>query len=654
MGSVKFTKWDNEPTLEDLKADLEEAQSAHNSHTTDVDNWLKAYNGEQIVKTKVGRSKIVPKVIRKQAEWRYPGLSEPFLSTTDLFNVAPNTFEDKQSAIQNAQVLNYQFNHQINKVRFIDEYVRAPTDEGTVVVELGWESEEKEMDVEVPEIGIDPQTGQQVQIGVNIERKVVFVKNQPTLEVCDYNNTIIDPTCEGDIDRAEFVIRSSETSKSALRKDGRYKNIDDIVIDTSDSLSDAEFNSQDDSSFEFKDEARKKFVMYRYFGYWDIDGNGETKPIVAAWVGSTVIRMEESPFSDGKLPFVLVQLLPKRKKVYGEPDGALIEDNQKVIGAVTRGMLDIMGRSANGQVGSRKDALDPVNKRKYERGEDYRFNANVDPKQAFHMGTYPEIPRSAMEIIGMQNNEADSLTGIKAFNDGISGNSLGNSVGGARLATDATAKRELGILRRLANGIVQIGRKIISMNQEFLSDEEIIRITDEEFVAISRDDLAGEFDVTLSISTPEADNEKAAGLEFMLQTAGNTMPFEFKQIILADIARLKKQPELSKRISEYQPQPDPIAQKKGELEIALLEAQVYNEQAKGQENVADIDLKNAKTRKLESESDNEDLKFVEQESGTNHVRNMEEEDNKQKNKNIDRVVDSMVKDEQSTQQSQTN
>ncbi len=37
-------------------------------------------------------------------------------------------------------------------------------------------------------------------------------------------------------------------------------------------------------------------------------------------------------------------------------------------------MIDIMGRSANGQIGARKDALDITNRRKFLAGEDYEFN----------------------------------------------------------------------------------------------------------------------------------------------------------------------------------------------------------------------------------------------------------------------------------------
>ena len=646
----ELTSWENPPKLEDLKQDYIEAQSAHTAHVTEVDAWISNLNGDQQIKPKKGRSKIVPKLIRKQAEWRYASLSEPFLSTDDLFNTSPATFEDKDAAIQNGQVLNYQINCKIDKTKFIDEYVRAAVDEGTVVVKVGWEFEEDLQMVEVPVMEMvpvqDPQQAMQmqqqglqpfeeVQVGVEMQEQTVTTKNQPSLEICDYNNLIIDPTCQGDLDSAEFVINSFETSMSQLKKDGRYTNLDFVNQDNNSPLAEPDFDSGDDSSFKFKDDARKKMVVHEYWGFWDYDNTGEAEPFVASWIGDTLIRMDANPFPDKKLPFVSVQYLPRRKMIYGEPDGALLEDNQKIVGAVTRGMIDIIGRSANGQMGIRKDALDVTNARKFEQGADYKFNSNVDPRQAFHMETYPEIPNSALNMLNLQNNEAESLTGVKAFSQGISGQALGTTATGIRSALDATSKRELGILRRLSNGINKIGRKVISMNAEFLNDEEIIRVTNEEFVAINREDLGGMYDIKLNISTAEADNEKAQELSFMLQTMGNNMDPAMSQLILADIARLRKMPDLARQIKEYQPQPNPMAEQKAQLEMQLLQAQIANEQAKAAENAVDVEYKKAKTatemsksRNLNSKSDMEDLNFVEQESGVGrqHEENMKKVD----------------------------
>ena len=630
--------WENPPSLADLKQDLESANVAHNAHTTEIDGWLRVLNGEQVIKAKPGRSTLVPKLARKQAEWRYAALSEPFLSTDDLYNTSPATFEDKESAEQNGLVLNYQINCKIDKVTFIDSYVRTAVDEGTVLVRVGWEIEEGPRKVykDITEIqvvqGPDGQpVEQEVKVGEESSIETVKIKNQPVLTVCDYNNVILDPTCDGDIDRANFAIYSFETSLSELKKDGRYKNLDDINFEQSSVLAEPDHNiNSDDTSFTFKDKARKKVIAREYWGYWDIDGNDVVKPFIATWVGSTFIRMEENPYPDKKLPFVLIQYLPRRKNVYGEPDSALIEDNQKIVGAVTRGIIDVIGRSANGQQAIRKDALDITNARKFEQGQDFKFNPGVDPKQAFHMQTYPEIPRSAIEVLQMQNNDAEALTGVKAFTNGISGQALGATATGIRSALDATSKRELGILRRLSNGLTQIGRKIISMNAEFLDDTEIIRITNEEFVSINRNDLGGKYDIKLNISTAEADEQKASELAFMMQTMGNTLPPDMSQMILADLAKLRKMPDLAKRIAEYQPQPDPLAEQRAQLELALLQARVANETAKGRENEVDVGLKTAKTateqakaRDLNSGADSKDLSFVEQESGVQNARDMQ-------------------------------
>ena len=382
------------------------------------------------------------------------------------------------------------------------------------------------------------------------------------------------------------------------------------------------------SQFNFKDRARKRLWVYEYWGYWDIDGSGKVVPIVAAWAGNVLIRMEENPFPDKAIPFVLEQFLPVRRSTHGEPDGALLEDNQKIIGAVTRGMIDIMGKSANGQTGIRKDMLDPVNRRKFDRGEDYEFNANVDPRVGIHMHTYPEIPASAQFMLQMQNMEAESLTGVKAFSQGISANALGDVATAVRGALDASSKRELAILRRLSAGVLAIGRKIIAMNAEFLSEEEVIRVTNEEFVAVRRDDLAGNFDLKLSISTAEEDNNKAEQLAFMFQTIGPNGDPGLTKMILSDIARLRKMPDLAKRIEAYQPQPDPMQQQKMQLEMALLEAQVQDLQAKAMKSRAEAQLagvkgitEGVKQQNLQSDTDKKNLDFMEQESGVTQERN---------------------------------
>lgn len=677
----KFTNWANEPTIRDLKQDFEDANPGHKDQVSKIEVYLDNLNmtGAAKMKPRKGQSTIQPKLIRKQAEWRYAALSEPFLSTDDVFNVSPITYEDKKAAEQNQLVLNNQFNTKIDKIRFIDEYVRTNVDEGTAIIKVGWDFKEESVTEIVPKYEYQIVEGDEViarhqelaalkqqdealyktntssewqqahdmamerglpivpvQVGKEEVTKFKVICNKPTLEICKTGNVVIDPTAEGDIRKANFVIHSFESSMAELKKDGKYKNLENlnqINVTGGSPLNEPDHvNIKDIGNFNFSDKPRTKILVREYWGFWDINKDGILKPIVAAWVGNVMIRMDLNPFPDKEIPFVVVQYLPVRKANHGEPDGVLIEDNQKVVGAVMRGMVDLMGKSANAQTGFRKDMLDITNRSKFNAGEDYEFNGQGSPDNGIFMHKYPEIPASAQIMLQLQNQEAESLTGVKSFSQGVSGSSLGEVAAGVRGALDAASKRELGILRRLSAGIIEIGRKFISMNAEFLSELEVVRITNDKFVQVRRDDLPGNFDLKLTISTAEEDNNKAQELAFMLQTMGNNMDPAMSRMLLSDIAKLRKMPDLAKKIEEYVPQPDPMAVKKAELEIALLEAQIATEQAKAVQLGANAQLagakigtEGAKTEHLNADKDLKNLDFVEQESGVKQERDLQKQ-----------------------------
>lgn len=664
----RLTEWKNEPSLMQLKQHLEDSREIHQTQKGKIERWLDNLNVEGASKMKpvAGSSNMQPKLIRKQAEWRYSSLSEPFLSTDDLFNVRPVTWEDRAAAIQNELVLNYQINTAIDKQAFIDEYVRTGVDEGTIIVKLGWENRVEKVMKDGPQVRyvIDPsfapaiqtmdqlkqqdpqqyrslsdelkeahrlsaEQGQPVRpeiLGWGDQEHTKTVCNRPTIEICDFRNVIIDPMAHGDVKKARFIIHSFETDLSTLQEDGRYTNLDKIRPNQNSPLAEPDHAAAGGlNNFNFQDKPRTKFVAYELSGFWDIDGSGIVKPILAVWVGNVIIRLEELPFPDKQLPYVIVKYLPVRRSNYGEPDGSLLEDNQKILGAITRGLIDLMGKSANSQTGIRKDMLDATNRRKFEKGLDYEFNANVNPAEGVFTHKYPEIPQSALVMLNLQNQEAESLTGVRSFSQGVSGASLGDVAAGVRGALDAASKRELGILRRLSAGIVEIGRKLIAMNAEWLSEEEVIRITNDEFVTVRRDDLAGNFDLKLSISTAEEDEHKASELAFMLQTMGNTVDSGLAKMILSDLVKLRKMPDLAERIAKYQPQLDPVAQKKQELEIAELQAKINEINSKAMLNQAQAGHVGAKTDNLNADTDQKNLDFVEQESGVKQERDLQKQ-----------------------------
>jgi hypothetical protein len=664
----QLTEWSKEPTVLDLKEDLSACKSSHDVHSVNVQRWNSIRNVTASSKPKKvkGRSEVQPKLVRRQNEWRYSALSEPFLSTEKLYDVNPRTWEDERAAAQNELVLNWQFDTKLNKISFIDSYVRTAVDEGSVVVRVGWERNVDSKTVTAPvwdylEVGSEedvntlkealdlrdsnprgfldiPEELQEavtyfeesgvpvlVQQAVDeldqpitelVEEETVNV-NKPTLSIVDYENIYIDPSCEGEIEKAKFVILSYETTKADLKKDGRYSNLNVVNWSGNKVLAQPDHATETPDDFSLKDDLRSPVVVYEYWGLYDVEGNEELTPIVASWIGDVMIRMEENPFPDKKPPFIVVPYMPVKKSVYGEPDAELLEDNQMILGATMRGMIDLLGRSANSQTGTAKGFLDVTNKRRFDAGGDYEFNpGNGDPRLAVYQHTYPEIPNSALSMTQMQNQEAEAMSGVKSFSGGLSGDAYGEVAKGIGGMMDAAAKREMNILRRLAKGINDIGIKIAAMNAVFLSEKETIRVTNKKFVTIKREDLVGKFDLKVDINTSEVDETKAKDLGFMLQTMGPDMDPSMSRMILADIARLKRMPVLANKIENYEPEPDPMMEKAKELEIAKLEMEI-------EEMKAQVLERKARANKLQAEADNEELEFVEQESGTSHTRDMQ-------------------------------
>ena len=659
-----ITDWPKEPDVKTLKEDLEATKTSHDGHVSNVTRWRELMEAKLKAGTKKvpGRSTVQPKLIRRQAEWRYSALTEPFLGSDKLFKVDPVTFEDEDAAKQNELVLNWQFRTKINRVRFVDEYIRTNVDEGSAVIRVGWKRVTKMVQEEVAQFTfVMPETEEDVQmleqaiilqaqdprgyeenVPENIRAAVDFyhetqqpsiaiqtgtevvevekiIDNRPTLEMVAPENVYIDPSCGGDLDKAMFVIVSFETSKAELMKQpDRYKNLEYVNWENASVLATNDHESKTPTTFNFKDTLRKRIVAYEYWGWYDIEGNDELVPIVATWVGDTMIRMERNPFPDEKPPFVLTNYMPIKRELMGEPDAELLEDNQAILGALTRGMIDLLGRSANSQQGIAKGMLDILNRRRYENGQDYEFNPNMNPSQNIIEHKYPEIPTSAYNMLQLQNQEAEALTGVKSFSGGISGEAYGDVAAGIRGVLDAASKREMAILRRLAKGITDIGRKIIAMNSEFMSEEEVIRITNKEFVTVKREDLKGDFDLVVDISTAEVDNQKSQDLGFMLQTIGPNTDFGLVQMILADIADLKRMPALAERVRQFKPQPDPLVEKAKELEVQKLQYEIEEIRARTEQLYADAQKKLA-------EADHKNLETVEQETGTKHERDMEKQ-----------------------------
>lgn len=639
--------------LKALKADLKAAETLKVELDGKIEGWLSAYEGKPYGNEEKGKSAIVSRDIKKQSEWQHSTIIDPFVSSADIIKASPITFEDTASARQNELVLNAQFCRQFNRFNFMTKAVKVLDREGTVVIQCGWDYEDEEVEVEVPVIATLPD-GRQLIVDHHTETQTKIITNKPTAVVCRNEDIYIDPTCMDDMDKCQFIIYRYETDMSTLRQDGRYKNLDKVAKAGA-GENDYDFDEEDETEFEFQDDPRKKKVVYEYWGNYDIDGDGLVEPIVCVWIDDIIVRLEDNPYPDGRPPFIVVPFNSVPFQMHGEANAELIGDNQKVKTAITRGIIDNMAQSNNGVVGIRKGALDVTNRKKFIAGQNFEFNGTPND---FWNGSYNQIPGSAFDMLGMMNNEIESITGVKSFSGGISGSSLGSTATGARGALDATSTRRLNIVRNISENMIKpLMRKWMAYNAEFLDDSEVVRITNDEFVEIRRDDLEGRIDIEITVSTNEDNAAKAQEITFMLQTQGQQMGEEMQYKMLAQWADLTKQPELAEEYRNWQP-PQPTENqlrmeaaevRRVELENQKLEADIANILSRAGENEIDkvlkqnkAELEMAKARNLHGKSDLDDLKFLKEDAGTVHQEELEKMDFKRQSDLDSKALDAMI------------
>ena len=691
----KLTNWKNEPTFDQLKYDYEMALTDHQEYLLDLYRWRENFDGGKEIEGPKTKSKSRPKLIQKQGEWRYPSLEEPFLSTDRLFMIKPRTFEDSFRAEQNELYINYQWSTKIRKNRIVTDIVRNLVNEGTAVVKTGWEIEEKDIEVlvDVPVLATQEEmvmiatqkvqigellpedaqafiSGSPIQIGTKKEKqtKTILTKNQPIYEVCDNESIIIDPTAKT-VDDLRFAVHEYETDMSELKKDefsedtyideqsgeritnvsGKYKNLD--YITSTDKIN---YETQNGNVYKQKtqfnfdaDDTRRKFKAYDYWGYWDIEGDGVLEPIVATWVGSTLIRLQRNPFPHKKIPFSFGAYIPKVGQIRGYPDGELLEENQEQIGRITRAVNDMIATQAIGQTFI-DDQFFPsrTEKDNYTEGRTVYYRHGMDPKQAIYHRKVDSIDTSTLQMIQMYNSEAESLSGVKSFSAGIGSQAFGSVAQGIRSAMDAVSKREISVLRRISEDLfADIGRKTISMNQAYIDEVEIIRVTNSEFIPIKREDITGEFDLICDVSTAEKDNETAQDLAMVLQTNAATMSPEISKMIWAKILKLKKQPDLAQQILAYEPKPDPVAEQlramqlenakmaneKLKKEIEEIDSRIHERVSRVLENEQDVGTKmanekllNAQADKTQAEADELNRQFLDETTGAKRAREVED------------------------------
>jgi hypothetical protein len=461
--------------------------------------------------------------------------------------------------------------------------------------------------------------------------EVVVIKNNPTAVVCRNEDIFIDPTCQGNINKAQFVVYRYETDLSTLRQSGKYTNLDKVrALETTDGAiqippsDEAGYMSPDESNFSFTDEPRQKLLVHEYWGNLDLDGDGIAEAITCAWVNDTIIRLSPNPYPDKKHPFLMLPFMAQPFHLYGESTAELTGDLQRLNTSAMRGIIDQISKGSDSQIGIKKGALGPADKQHFIRGENFEFNGT--PNETFWQGNFPNINPSIWQTVQQFNSQIESMTGVRSFGQGIASNR--ESATATRGAMDATSNRRLYLVRNISENLIKpLLRKWLEYDKAFLDDVTVYNYTGDTVVEIRRDKLSTSFSLDINISTFEDNQMKSQQLAFLLQTyRGPDTDPEIAKMMMAEMFKLNRMWDMAARIEKYQPQPDPVQQKAQELELAKLQAEIDKLKSEAQHNLsraaenevdgfvkqAKAQLTAAQARKTQSDADLLDQKFLQQ------------------------------------------
>ncbi len=647
-----------------IEHDLTGAQTKHNQQVDQVRSWIKQYNGEPYGNEDKNRSQMVWKLIKKQGESLISNLSKQFLGSHQIVELDPITARDTFKAKIYSGLINHFWSKEFNSNKFIKSICRLDVKEGTAFVRVGWEQNieyDKQIVDDIPEEVIEQiqNTGakvRQLENGTFQITKKNIITNRPTAKVVRLEDIYLDPTADT-FEDLKFLIHKYTSDLSTMKKqphlydEAAIKRLEKVIDENDDTPTDAmiEQHQYNPTSFEFMDKTRKQITLYEYWGEYDIDDTGITKPCVAVMARygdkRTIVRMEENKFPFKSIPFICIPLIEDEFNIYGLGLTDMIEDEQMFSTGIIRGVQDNMSMSNKNTKFVKKNALDPQNYDRLIAGEPVvEVNTHENINTAIMDGNFNQLPQSVYNMLSIIDQQAESLTGISKMMQGIPGTEMKAASSNFSAVMSQSQIRLLDMTTSITTGLRHMFGMWAQMSIEYLDDNEIqditgvfipevkVKETKKLVTQYGIDQLPPEtqskamqiiiqeindqfdmgdfkYDVKMKVGTDGLKDIKINQINMLMQQSMNlvqaqVVPPGVLGMLFSDMATAMDRPDIAKIVEEYQPQPDPMQQAMGEAELKEKEANVNKDNALAENAMARTRNVDGKTMK---EADNNPL-----------------------------------------------
>lgn len=470
-------------------------------------------------------SDLVSTDVADTIEWALPSLMKVFTGSDEVITIAGVTEEDDTKAETMQELLVYQLQRQNNFFTVLYNWMKDSLIVGMGIIKCYWERTEGY----TTETAVLNNEALQAltQTGVTIEdiqgpdqfgdfsvtyQLPYYRKNAPKLENILVSEFLYSPDAKS-LEEANFVAHKRKVTMSYLREreaQGVYANIDDIRVNGNYSGMNVDQVEQviGDNYVDInKDEqtARQEVVIYECYTKIDINNDGILEDMIITICGDTIIRMEQNYM--GRHPFFAISPTKDPHRIWVKRSYAeLIGELQDLKVALTRQIMQNVALTNDPKMLLDESAInidDFVQGRKV-----IRMKAGHSMNEvAMPMNITPLAPQT-FQFLEWIEGQKENRTGITRYNQGLDANSLNKTATGISAILGQSAQRLELVARMFAEtGLSELFRFMVSLNQKFIDQQTVIRLTNKE-LKISPEDLDGSFDLIvnagISIATKES------------------------------------------------------------------------------------------------------------------------------------------------------
>lgn len=469
-------------------------------------------------------SDLVSTDVADTIEWALPSLMKVFTGSDEVITIAGVTEEDDNKAETMQELLVYQLQRQNKFFPILYNWIKDSLITGLGIIKCYWErtegytTEQAKLNNEALQALI--QTGVEVTDiqGPDIYgdfdvtyQSPYYVKNAPKIENILISEFIYSPDAKS-LDEANFVAHKRTVTMSYLREreaQGVYANIDDIKVDkfkgsSYDPIDEVVGDNYVDITQE-EQKARQEVVIYECYTKIDINGDGILEDMIITICGDTIIRMEQNYM--GRHPFFAISPTKDPHRIWVKRSYAeLIGELQDLKVALTRQIMQNVALTNDPKMLLDETAInidDFVQGRKVVRMKAGHSLHEV----AMPMPVTPLSPQT-FTFLEWVEEQKENRTGITRYNQGLDANSLNKTATGISAILGQSSQRLELVARMFAEtGLYELFRFMVSLNQKFIDQATVIRLTNKE-MRITPEDLDGSFDLIvnagISIATKES------------------------------------------------------------------------------------------------------------------------------------------------------